>query len=109
MWQFGTTVNHVADRMRQPGDTRPQIPDYTTVDLTLQREKIAQNWEVRAALKNLFNQNAREPTFRSVGMYSDLPLPGRSLYIQFQFNLERKPAKREPTALVENPHTGSMM
>ena len=22
LWQFGTTVNHVADRMREPGDTR---------------------------------------------------------------------------------------
>lgn len=41
LWQFGTMVKHVADRMRQPGDTRPQIPDYTTVDLTLRRDKVA--------------------------------------------------------------------
>jgi len=44
LWQFGTAVNHVADRMREPGDTRPQIPDYTTVDMTLRREKIAGDW-----------------------------------------------------------------
>jgi iron complex outermembrane receptor protein len=88
LWQVGTTVNHVADRMREPGDTRPQIPDYTTVDLTLRREKFADGWDVRAMVTNLFNADAREPTFKSVGMYSDLPLPGRAFYIQFQLNLD---------------------
>jgi iron complex outermembrane receptor protein len=85
MWQLGTTVNHVAERMREPGDTRPQIPDYTTVDLTLRREKFAGSWDARAMLTNLFNRDAREPTFRSVGMHSDLPLPGRAFYIQIQY------------------------
>jgi outer membrane receptor for ferrienterochelin and colicins len=95
LWQFGTTVNHVADRMREPGDTRPQIPDYTTVDLILRREKIAGNWDVRAMVTNLFNQNAQEPTFMSVGTtvpgnpvtISDLPLPGRAFYIQLQLDI----------------------
>jgi outer membrane receptor for ferrienterochelin and colicins len=87
LWQVGTTVNHVADRMREPGDARPQIPDYTTVDLTLRREKIAGEWDVRAMVTNLFNQNAWEPTFRSVDMYSDLPLPGRACYIQLQLGI----------------------
>jgi iron complex outermembrane receptor protein len=88
LWQFGTTVNHVADRKREPGDTRPQIPDYTTVDLTLRREKLAGNWDVRAMVINLFNADAREPTFYSVkGMPSDLPLPGRAFYIQLQLNM----------------------
>lgn len=85
-WQFGTTVNHVAERMREPGDTRPQIPDYTTVDLTLRREKIVGDWDVRAMVMNLFNSNAMEPTLMSVGMNSDLPLPGRVFYIQLQLN-----------------------
>ncbi|MDO8988865.1 MAG: TonB-dependent receptor [Sideroxyarcus sp.] len=87
LWQFGTTINHVADRMREPGDARPKIPDYTLVNLTLRREKIAGAWEARAAVTNLFDQDAWEPTFKSVGMYSDLPLAGRALYIQLQLNL----------------------
>jgi iron complex outermembrane receptor protein len=87
LWQFGTTVNHVADRMREPGDTRPQIPDYTTLDLTLRREKLAGGLEASAMVMNLFNSKAMEPTFKSVGMYSDLPLPGRAFYIQLQLNL----------------------
>jgi iron complex outermembrane receptor protein len=89
LWQMGTTINHVADRMREPGDPRPQIPDYTTVDLTLRREKIAGGWDARAMVTNLFNRDAREPTFMSVTLYSilsDLPLPGRAFYIQLQYD-----------------------
>ena len=87
LWQFGTTVNHVADRRREPGDTRPQIPDYTTVNLTVRREKLAGGVEASAMVMNLFNSNAMEPTFKSVGIYSDLPLPGRTLYVQLLLNI----------------------
>ena len=85
LWQLGTTVNHVADRMREPGDMRPPIADYTTVDLTLRREKFANGWDARAMVTNLFNRDAKEPTFMSVSIPSDLPLPGRAIYVQLQY------------------------
>lgn len=85
-WQFGTTINHVADRKRQSGDARPQIADYTTVDLSLRREKFAGNWDIRTSVLNLFNQDAREPTFAPGNIPFDLPLPGRAFYIQLQHN-----------------------
>lgn len=87
LWQLGATVNHVAERMREPGDIRPLIPDYTTVDLTLRREKFADGWDARAMVINLFNRDAREPTFMSAGIPSDLPLPGRAIYFQLQHGL----------------------
>ena len=87
MWQFGTTVNHVADRMREPGDARPQISDYTTVDMTLRREKLPGGLEASAKVMNLFNSNAMEPTFHSIGMFSDLPLAGRSFYVELKLGL----------------------
>lgn len=87
LWQFGTTVNRVEERMREPGDTRALIPDYTTVDLTLRREKFANGWDARAMLINLFNQDAWEPTFKSTGFPSDLPLSGRAFYIQFEHSI----------------------
>lgn len=86
-WQLGATANHVAGRMREPGDMRANIPDYTTVDLTLRREQFAEGWDARAMVTNLFNQHAWEPTFRSVGMISDLPLAGRAFYIQLQLSM----------------------
>jgi iron complex outermembrane receptor protein len=88
LWQLGTTVNNVADRAREPGDTRPQVPNYTTVNLTLRREKIVDGLDVNAMVTNLFNQSAWEPTFKAAGMYSDLPLPGRAFYIQLKLNME---------------------
>ncbi|MFC5475252.1 TonB-dependent receptor plug domain-containing protein [Paraherbaspirillum soli] len=87
LWQVGTTINYVADRKRQPGDTRPQIADYTTVDLNLRREKLAGNWEVSAIVRNLFNRDAREPSFAPGNIPFDLPLPGRAFYVQLQHNL----------------------
>lgn len=86
-WQLGATINNVSGRMREPGDTRPLIPNYTTVDLNLRGDKIAANWEVRAVLLNLFNADVREPTFKAVGMYSDIPLAGRTAYLQIQHRL----------------------
>ncbi len=84
LWQLGTTVNHVADRKRQPGDSRPPIADYTTLDLNLRREHLASGWTVSAMLLNLFNQDAREPSLAPGNIPFDLPLPGRALYVQFQ-------------------------
>jgi iron complex outermembrane receptor protein len=83
-WHLDAKINYVADRMREPGDTRAQIPDYTLVDLTLRRERFAQNWEFSAMVYNLFDRKAWEPTFKAVNMASDLPLPGRTLYLQLQ-------------------------
>jgi iron complex outermembrane receptor protein len=86
-WQLGSTVNHVAGRMREPGDTRANVPDYTTVDLILRREKFVGDWDASAMLVNLFNRDAREPTFNSVGIPSDLPLSKRAFYVQLQLKL----------------------
>jgi iron complex outermembrane receptor protein len=86
-WQLGTTLNHVASRSREPGDIRAVIPDYTTVDLVLRHERFAGGWDVRAMVTNLFDRKAWEPTFKSVGMPSDLPLPGRAVYLQVEHGL----------------------
>jgi iron complex outermembrane receptor protein len=73
--------------MRQPGDTRPQIPDYTTVDMNLRFEKFFGGWTASAMVTNLFNANALEPTFLSSGIPADLPLPGRGVFVQLQQGL----------------------
>lgn len=86
-WQLGAKANHVADRKRQFGDNRPQIADYTTVDLTLKREKLVAGWDFRATVLNLFDRDAREPTFAPGSIPFDLPLPGRAVYLQLQHSL----------------------
>jgi iron complex outermembrane receptor protein len=85
-WHLNTKINYVAERMRESGDTRARVPDYALVDLTLRREEFAGDWEFSAMVTNLFDRKAWEPTFKSAGMPSDLPLPGRALYLQLEYN-----------------------
>lgn len=87
LWQLGTTVNHVAGRKREPGDNRPQIADYTTLDLNVRREKVVGDWHVNAMVLNVFNRDAREPSFAPGNIPFDIPLPGRAFYVQLQHKL----------------------
>lgn len=84
LWQFGTTINHVAGRKRQPGDARPPVADYTTVDMTLLREKFAGMWKLRATVLNAFDRDAREPSLAPGNIAFDIPLPGRTLFVQIE-------------------------
>jgi outer membrane receptor for ferrienterochelin and colicins len=92
-WTLSGQVNHVADRKRQAGDSRPQIADYTTADLTLRNTQLRKDWELAFSVRNLFNANAREPTLgpstagTSPNIPYDLPLPGRSLYAEMRVRL----------------------
>lgn len=91
--QLGTQVNYVADRRRAPGDIRPQIPDYTTVDLTASTRRNAKGWDVSVSVRNLFNADAREPSLYSPGaqdpvlIQNDLPLAGRSFWLQLTYRM----------------------
>lgn len=86
-WQFGATVNHVADRLREPGDLRPAIKDFTTLDLTVRRENLANGWEVRASVTNLLNADVREPSFAPGNIPNDLPMPKRAISLQLVHRL----------------------
>ena len=88
-WTLSGQVNHVADRKRQAGDTRPQIADYTTADLTLRTDRLHKDLELAFSVRNLFNANAREPTSgaTAVNIPFDLPLPERSVYLELRYRL----------------------
>ncbi len=88
-WTLSGQVNWVADRMRQAIDSRPKIADYTTADLTLRTTQLRKDWEFAFSVRNLFNVDAREPTAESsaANIPNDLPLPGRSLYLELRYRL----------------------
>jgi iron complex outermembrane receptor protein len=88
-WTLSGQVNHVADRKRQAGDSRPQIADYTTVDLTLRTVRLHKDLELAFSVRNLFNVDAREPTSgaTAINIPYDLPLPKRSVYAEMRFRL----------------------
>jgi iron complex outermembrane receptor protein len=85
-WTLNAQVNRVADRRREPADTRPAIPDYHTVDLTLRKQKWKNDWDFAFTVRNLFNADAREPSPAPGLIPNDLPLAPR----EWRFELRHK-------------------
>lgn len=85
-WFASAQANRVMDRLRAAGDTRPQVPDYTTVDLTL-RSPTKGQWDFAASVRNLFDADVREPSLAPGLIPDDLPMAPRSLWLQATFKL----------------------
>ena len=86
-WTLNTQVNHVADRRREPSDTRPAIPDYHTVDLTLRKQKWKNDWDFAFTVRNLFDADAREPSPAPGLIPGDLPLAPREWRFELRHQL----------------------
>lgn len=87
-WSVNLQASHVADRRRSASDPRRNIDDYTLVDLTL-RKRVSNSVELALLVKNLFDEEAREPT--PMGdpvplIPGDLPLPGRTVLGELRFS-----------------------
>lgn len=86
-WLLSGQINYVADRERPASDSRPKIPDYTSVNLTLRTIPKKAGWDFSASVYNLFNADIREPTKASSGIIYDLPMPGRTFWFQARYSL----------------------
>jgi outer membrane receptor for ferrienterochelin and colicins len=86
-WTLNTQVNYVADRKREPSDTRPPIADYHTVDLTLRKQKWKNDWDFAFTVRNLFNADAREPSPAPGLIPNDLPLAPREWRFELRHQL----------------------
>lgn len=86
-WQLSGQLNYVADRERTAGDTRAAVPDYTSVDLTLRSERPIRGWNFSASIFNLFDADIREPSKTASGITFDLPMPGRTFWLQGRYSL----------------------
>ena len=92
-WMLSPQLDWVADRRRIKGDTRPQIPDYTTFDMTVRNTRDQGKWDFAASVRNLFNATVLEPTlylappgnlptYPTSAIPNDLPMAPRSLWLQ---------------------------
>lgn len=84
-WMVNGQVNWVMARQRTADDTLPPVDDYTTVDLTVRNSNSKGQWEFAASVRNLFDSQNYEPRYIGTRLTSDLPLPGRSCYIQASY------------------------
>ncbi|HEU0283418.1 MAG TPA: TonB-dependent receptor, partial [Gallionella sp.] len=86
-WTLDTQLNYVADRKREPSDTRPAIADYHTVDITLRSQKRSGDWDFAFTVRNLFNADAREPSPAPGLIPNDLPLAPREWRFELRHQL----------------------
>jgi len=86
-WILDTQVNYVADRKREPSDTRPAIADYHTADLTLRSYKQNHGWDFAFTVRNLFDADAREPSPAPGLIPYDLPLAPREYRVELNYQL----------------------
>lgn len=87
-WLLGTQLNWVSDRRRAAGDVRPQIADYTTVDLNVSTHAKRQQWGFALGLRNIFNADVREPSIApGTAIPKDLPMAPFSAYLQATYRM----------------------
>ncbi len=85
-WQWNVQANWVGKRDRRPGDPRPPLDDYLLADTTL-RFIGFRDWDLAVSVRNLFDEDARD--FISVSVANDLPLEGRSVFLEARYDFDR--------------------
>lgn len=83
-WQIHFRTNHIADRVRPTIDPRPALDDYLMSYLKIQRSNIIPGLNLALVGKNIFDEDAREPSNGSIP--DDYPRPGRQLMLEVQYN-----------------------
>jgi len=86
-WIVDAQLNYVADRKREPSDTRPAIADYHTVDITLRSQRKNQGLDFAFTVRNMFDADAREPTPAPGLIPYDLPLAPREYRVELNYQL----------------------
>ncbi len=89
-WELSSQLNWVANREREQGDSRTDIDNYTLVNMTLRRKNISlggskARWELAASIKNLFDEDAYEPSNGVI--INDHPLNERRIYAEIRYHL----------------------
>ncbi|OUS09187.1 hypothetical protein A9Q90_04230 [Gammaproteobacteria bacterium 54_18_T64] len=83
-------ANRVTDRKRSFDDLRKEIDDYTTVDFTLRKSFLTEQLELSLIGKNIFNDDAREPSPNGQPVppiTNDFPLSRRRIFAEIRYSL----------------------
>lgn len=83
-WHWHLHANRDGAHPLPAGATRAPIAARTLLHTTL-RHRPARDWELALTLRNLLDVDAREPSSRALP--DNLPLPGRSLWLQVRHDL----------------------
>lgn len=91
-WNLNGQYIWIGDRHRASNDPRSDIDDYGLVNVTLRRKNIAKHWDVAMSVRNLFDEDAREPSpydpAAPLGAQipDDYPMEGRAFWAELRFH-----------------------
>jgi len=84
-WHVGSQLYWIEDRKREANDDRPAVDDYLKTDINLRYESNT-FWQARLSVKNVFNEDVREPSPNSplfaagLGFPDDYEMEGRAIF-----------------------------
>lgn len=78
-WSVNSQLGWISDRKRPMGDLRPEIDDYTLVNIALNRKNLLPDIDMQFAVRNATNADAREPSSGTIP--DDYPLESRSFWL----------------------------
>ena len=79
-WSLDAQLFWIAERHRAENDPRSEIDDYELVNLTLRRKNIAKHWDIALAVRNVFEEDTREPNVSVVP--NDYPMEEQSFWAE---------------------------
>ncbi|WP_049630631.1 TonB-dependent siderophore receptor [Cellvibrio sp. pealriver] len=89
-WFVHSQLNWIGDRQRAPAVApaveRSPIDDYALVNLTLRRKNIMPELDASLVVRNLTNEDAREPSSGEIA--EDYLLESRSFWVELRYNFK---------------------
>lgn len=82
-WHLTSQLFWVADRKRRITDPRDEISNYTLWNLNIQRNNIAENVDLNLTLRNLLDEDIREPSGGEIA--EDYPMESRAVWAGLDF------------------------
>ncbi len=83
-WYFNAQYFWIGDRQRAEDDNREDIKDNSIANITLRKKNITQHIDLAFSIRNLFNEDIREPT--SSDLPNDIPLESREIYAELIYH-----------------------
>jgi iron complex outermembrane receptor protein len=82
-WYFTTKAKWINDMERVLGDPREPLDGHTRVDLTLGRNNIGANFDLAIAVRNVFDEDGRDPSV-SIDVPDDMLIEGRRYTVELR-------------------------
>jgi outer membrane receptor for ferrienterochelin and colicin len=83
-WRANLFALFILDRGRASSDPRPPPPDYTLVNLMIERTDLPGRIDASISIHNLFDRRIDDPSDSPTSLAADIPVPGRTWLAQLR-------------------------